>query len=77
MLVLSSLMCQANLFIDRRFGEYDENLSLEEKMMKRFTLEKKVKENLQTFHVMIILGFNVIFFLKITCFCFTLLIFIA
>ncbi|XP_068709528.1 nucleolar protein 14-like isoform X2 [Montipora foliosa] len=32
---------KANLFIDRRFGEYDENLSLEEKMMKRFTLEKK------------------------------------
>ena len=30
------------MFIDRRFGEYDEKLSLEEKMMKRFTMEKKV-----------------------------------
>ena len=30
------------MFIDRRFGEYDEKMSLEEKMMKRFTMEKKV-----------------------------------
>ncbi|KAJ7333629.1 nucleolar complex protein 14 [Desmophyllum pertusum] len=32
---------KANMFIDRRFGEYDEKMSLEEKMMKRFTMEKK------------------------------------
>ncbi|KAL9983530.1 hypothetical protein ACROYT_G005716 [Oculina patagonica] len=32
---------KANMFIDRRFGEYDEKLTLEEKMMKRFTMEKK------------------------------------
>jgi len=32
---------KANLLIDRRFGEYDEKMSLEEKMMKRFTIEKK------------------------------------
>lgn len=32
---------KANLFIDRRFGEYDEKMTLEEKMMKRFTMEKK------------------------------------
>lgn len=30
------------MFIDRRFGEYDEKMTLEEKMMKRFTMEKKV-----------------------------------
>ena len=30
------------MFIDRRFGEYDEKMSLEEKMLKRFTMEKKV-----------------------------------
>ncbi|RMX61455.1 hypothetical protein pdam_00003532 [Pocillopora damicornis] len=32
---------KANMFIDRRFGEYDEKMSLEEKMLKRFTMEKK------------------------------------
>ncbi|KAM7449136.1 nucleolar complex protein 14 [Porites harrisoni] len=32
---------KANMFIDRRFGEYDEKMTLEEKMMKRFTMEKK------------------------------------
>ena len=30
------------MFIDRRFGEYDETMSLEEKMMRRFTMERKV-----------------------------------
>lgn len=30
------------MFIDHRFGEYDEKMTLEEKMMKRFTMEKKV-----------------------------------
>lgn len=30
------------MFIDRRFGEYDEKMTLEDKMMKRFTIEKKV-----------------------------------
>ena len=30
------------MFIDRRFGEYDEKMTLEDKMMKRFTMEKKV-----------------------------------
>ena len=37
-------MClfQANIFIDKRFGEYDENISLEEKMLKRFATEKQV-----------------------------------
>ena len=33
---------QANTFIDKRFGEYDETLSLEEKMLKRFASEKQV-----------------------------------
>ncbi|XP_020623752.1 nucleolar protein 14-like [Orbicella faveolata] len=32
---------KANMFIDRRFGEYDEKMTLEDKMMKRFTMEKK------------------------------------
>lgn len=32
---------KANTFIDKRFGEYDENLSLEEKMLKRFATEKQ------------------------------------
>lgn len=31
------------MFIDCRFGEYDEKMTLEDKMMKRFTMEKKVK----------------------------------
>jgi len=35
------------MFIDRRFGEYDEKMTLEEKMMKRFTMEKKVNNGLQ------------------------------
>ena len=38
----SSISNQANMFIDRRFGEYDEKMTLEDKMMKRFTMEKKV-----------------------------------
>ena len=29
-------------FVDRRFGEYDKDLSLEEKAMQRFLLEKQV-----------------------------------
>lgn len=33
---------QSNLIIDKRFGEFDENLTPEEKMLKRFTLEKQV-----------------------------------
>ena len=33
---------KSNLFIDRRFGEYDEGLSPEERMMRRFVLEKQV-----------------------------------
>lgn len=33
---------KANQFIDRRFGEYNDELSVEEKMMQRFTLERKV-----------------------------------
>ncbi|XP_028391277.1 nucleolar protein 14-like [Dendronephthya gigantea] len=32
---------KANTFIDKRFGEYDEQLSLEEKMLKRFATEKQ------------------------------------
>lgn len=34
---------QVNMFIDRRFGEYDEKMIFEDKMMKRFIMEKKVK----------------------------------
>ena len=30
-----------NLVVDKRFGEYDDNLTAEEKMLKRFTLEKQ------------------------------------
>lgn len=33
---------KSNQFIDRRFGEYDEELAPEEKMMQRFVLEKQV-----------------------------------
>ena len=33
---------RSNQFLDRRFGEYDESLTAEEKMMKRFVLERKV-----------------------------------
>ena len=40
--VIVYIYSQANMFIDRRFGEYDEKMSLEEKMLKRFTMEKKV-----------------------------------
>ncbi|XP_015758520.1 PREDICTED: nucleolar protein 14-like [Acropora digitifera] len=39
---------KANLFIDRRFGEYDETMSLEEKMMKRFTMERKHQHESQS-----------------------------
>lgn len=31
-----------NSFIDRRFGEYDQNLTPEEKILQRFTLERQV-----------------------------------
>ena len=31
-----------NNFVDKRFGEYDNDMSLEERMLKRFTLEKQV-----------------------------------
>ncbi len=33
---------KTNEFVDRRFGEYNDDLTAEEKMMKRFTLERKV-----------------------------------
>ncbi len=33
---------KTNQFVDRRFGEYDDELTAEEKMMRRFTLERKV-----------------------------------
>lgn len=33
---------KANRLVDRRFGEGDEHLSVEEKMMQRFILERKV-----------------------------------
>ena len=45
MFLPSFFTTKANLFVDRRFGEYDEKMSLEEKMMKRFTMEKKVKKH--------------------------------
>ncbi|XP_047145947.1 nucleolar protein 14 isoform X1 [Hydra vulgaris] len=32
---------KANVIIDRRFGEFDDTISAEEKMLKRFTLEKQ------------------------------------
>lgn len=32
---------KSSLFIDKRFGEYNNDLSLEEKMLQRFTLEKQ------------------------------------
>lgn len=32
---------KSNTIIDRRFGEFDENLSIEEKMLKRFAMEKQ------------------------------------
>eukprot|EP00794_Sanderia_malayensis_P005526 gene5526-6211_t len=32
---------KTSLFVDKRFGEYDNELSLEEKMLQRFTLEKQ------------------------------------
>ena len=37
---------KANAFIDRRFGEDDKNLSLEDKMLLRFKKEKQVKSYL-------------------------------
>ena len=33
---------KAGTFVDRRFGEFDSEMSLEERMLKRFTLEKQV-----------------------------------
>ena len=33
---------KTNQLVDKRFGEYDENLTAEEKMMKRFMMEKQV-----------------------------------
>ena len=33
---------KSNKLVDRRFGEGDEDLSIEEKMMRRFILERKV-----------------------------------
>ena len=33
---------KSNQFVDRRFGEYDEELTVEEKMMRRFSMERKV-----------------------------------
>ena len=41
-MIIISIAFKANIFIDRRFGEHDERMSLEDKMMKRFTMEKKV-----------------------------------
>lgn len=32
---------KSNVFVDKRFGEYNSNISLEEKMLKRFTLEQQ------------------------------------
>lgn len=33
------------MFTDKRFGEYNSNISPEEKMMKRFALEQQVWKN--------------------------------
>lgn len=33
---------KSNVFVDKRFGEYNSNISLEEKMLKRFALEQQV-----------------------------------
>ena len=33
---------QSNSIIDRRFGEFDQSLSIEDKMLKRFAMEKQV-----------------------------------
>lgn len=38
---------KTNQFVDLRFGEYDETLSAEEKMMRRFMLEKQVIRHLR------------------------------
>jgi hypothetical protein len=39
---------KSNVFTDKRFGEYNSNISPEEKMMKRFALEQQVwKKNLE------------------------------
>lgn len=35
---------KTNHLVDRRFGEGQEDLSVEEKMMKRFILERKVEK---------------------------------
>ena len=37
---------KSNRFIDKRFGEYDEGLTPEEKMMQRFVLEKQVSRTI-------------------------------
>ena len=34
---------KVNSFVDKRIGEHDPNMSLEDKMMKRFVMERKVK----------------------------------
>lgn len=33
---------KSNVFIDKRFGEYNSHISAEEKMMRRFALEQQV-----------------------------------
>ena len=33
---------KANKFVDKRFGEADQDLSVEDKMLQRFALEKQV-----------------------------------
>ena len=40
--VFVSSFHQANVLVDRRFGEYDEQMTVEEKMLRRFTMEKQV-----------------------------------
>lgn len=34
---------KSNKFVDKRFGEHDATLSVEDKMMKRFALERAVR----------------------------------
>lgn len=34
---------KSNVFIDKRFGEYNSSISAEEKMMRRFALEQQVR----------------------------------
>ena len=47
MYVVAIILCwqiQSNSFVDRRFGEYDEEMSVEEKMLQRFAFQKKVQD---------------------------------